>query len=45
MEEAEKALAEARRINPLLSVKWINEQKPILQPAIDALRRARLPEE
>ena len=45
MEEAEKALAEARRTNPMLSVKWINEQKPILQPAIDALRRAGLPEE
>jgi hypothetical protein len=37
-------LAEARRLNPKLSVKWLNDHKPILQPAFDALRKAGLPE-
>jgi len=45
MEEAEKALAEALRLNPKLSAKWINELKPILRPALDSLRKAGLPEE
>ena len=45
MDEAKPPLAEARRLNPALSVKWINEHKPILQPAINALRSAGLPEE
>jgi adenylate cyclase len=45
IEKAKPALAEARRLNPKLSVKWINERKPILQPAIEALRKAGLPEE
>ena len=44
-EAAKPPLAEARRLNPKLSVKWINERKPILQPAIEALRKAGLPEE
>ena len=43
--EATKALAEARRVNPALSVKWIDERKPILRPAIDSLRKAGLPEQ
>ena len=45
MEEAKKALAQARQINPKLSVKWLTEQKPILRPAFDCLRKAGLPEE
>jgi tetratricopeptide (TPR) repeat protein len=43
--EAKAALAEARRINPKLSVKWLIERKPVLQPAFDVLRKAGLPEE
>jgi adenylate cyclase len=45
IEEAKKALAQARQINPKLSVKWLIEQKPILQPAFDSLLKAGLPEE
>lgn len=44
-EEAKRALAEARRINPKLSARWIYERKPILRHAIDSLREAGLPEE
>ena len=35
MDEATAALAEARRINPKLSIKWLTERKPVLQPAFD----------
>ena len=45
MEKAKSALVEARRINPKLSVKWLIEHKPVLQPAFDGLRKAGLPEE
>jgi adenylate cyclase len=45
MDEAKTALAEARRLNPELSVKWLTARKPILQPWFDALRKAGLPEE
>jgi adenylate cyclase len=45
VEDAKKALAQARQINPKLSVKWLIEQKPILQPAFNSLREAGLPEE
>jgi adenylate cyclase len=45
VEEARAALAEARRINPKLSVKWLTERKPVLQPAFDVLRKSGLPEE
>jgi adenylate cyclase len=45
MDEAKAAVAEARRINPKLSVKWLTEHKPVLQPAFDVLRKAGLPEE
>jgi adenylate cyclase len=37
--------AEALRLNPKLSVKWLTARKPVLQPAFDALRKAGLPEE
>jgi hypothetical protein len=45
MDQAKSALAEARRINPKLSVKWLIERKPVQQPAFDGLRNAALPEE
>jgi adenylate cyclase len=45
MDQAKAPLAEARRLNPKLSVKWLTARKPILQTAFDALRRAGLPEE
>ena len=44
-DEARAALAEARRLNPKLSIKWLIERKPVLQPAFDVLRKAGLPEE
>ena len=40
--EARAALAEARRINPKLSIKWLTRAKPVLQPAFDGLRKAGL---
>ena len=45
MDEAKTAMAEARRLYPKLSVKWLSERKPILQPAFEVLRKAGLPEE
>jgi TolB-like protein/class 3 adenylate cyclase len=45
MDQAKIALAEARRHNPKLSVKFLTARKPILAPAFDALRKAGLPEE
>ena len=45
MDRAKAALAEALRLNPKLSVKWLTGRKPILQPAFDALRKAGLPED
>ncbi len=45
MDEAKTALAEALRLNPRLSIKWLTERKPILQPAFEVLRKAGLPEE
>ncbi len=45
IDQAKGPLAEARRLNPKLSVKWLTARKPILQPAFDALRKAGLPEE
>jgi adenylate cyclase len=44
-DKATVALAEARRLNPKLSIKWLVERKPVLQPAFDVLRKAGLPEE
>ena len=45
IDEAKTALAEARRLNPKLSVKYLMERKSYLQPSFDALRKAGLPEE
>ena len=44
--EAKLALAEARRLNPQLTIKWFAENEPVLPPTIvDGLRKAGLPEE
>ncbi len=45
--EAKLALAEARRLNPKLTIKWFAEHSPGLPPTIfvDGWRRAGLPEE
>jgi adenylate cyclase len=45
LDQAKAHLAEARRLNPKLSVKWLTARKPILQPAFYALRKAGLPED
>ena len=45
LDEAKSALAEARRLNPKLSIKFLSERKPVLQPWFDALRKAGLPEQ
>ena len=45
IDQAKAPLAEARRLNPKLSVKWLVGTEPFLQPAFDALRKAGLPEE
>ena len=45
MDEAKAAMAEARRLEPDLSVKWLVHHKPVLQFALDGLRKAGLPEE
>ena len=45
MEEAKSALAEARRLNPKLSIKWMRVHAPNLPPLFEGLRKAGLPEE
>jgi len=46
MEEAKSALAEARRLEPELTIKWlIASIAPNLPPLYDGLRKAGLPEE
>jgi tetratricopeptide (TPR) repeat protein len=45
IDQAKAPLAEARRLNPKFSVKWLVGTEPFLQPAFDALRKAGLPEE
>ena len=42
---AKAAMAEARRLKPDLSIKWLLKHKPVLQFAFDGLRKAGLPEE
>jgi hypothetical protein len=39
------ALAEARRLNPKLSVKWMTKPTPNLPVVFDGLRKVGLPEE
>ncbi len=45
MDEAKDALAEARRLNPAITVKWMKEHTPNLPAVFDGLRKAGLPEE
>jgi tetratricopeptide (TPR) repeat protein len=45
MDEAKNALAEGRRLNPNLTVKWLADHAPNIPPLFDGLRKAGLPEE
>ena len=44
-EEAKTALAEGRRLNPNLTVKWLIDHAADIPPLLDGLRKAGLPEE
>ena len=39
------ALAEARSLNPAITIKWMKEHTPNLPAVFDGLRKAGLPEE
>jgi adenylate cyclase len=45
IDEAKAALAEALRINPKLSIKYLSVRHSLLRPSFDALRKVGLPEE
>jgi hypothetical protein len=45
MDEAKAALAEARRLNPKLTIKWMIEHTPSSSVVHEGLRNAGLPEE
>ena len=45
MDEAKAAMAEARRLNPTITIKWMKEHTPNLPAVFDGLRKAGLPEE
>jgi tetratricopeptide (TPR) repeat protein len=45
MDEAKTALAEARRLNPKLTVKWVQSVAPNIPALFEGLRKAGLPEE
>jgi adenylate cyclase len=45
MEDAASALAEARRLNPELTIKWSQTHSSSVPPLLEGLRRAGLPEE
>ena len=45
MDEAKTALAEARRLNPAITIKWMKEHTPNLPAAFNGLRKARIPED
>jgi tetratricopeptide (TPR) repeat protein len=45
IDAAKDALAEARRTNPKLTVKWLIEHGPGLPAVLDGLRKAGVPEE
>jgi tetratricopeptide (TPR) repeat protein len=45
MDEAKSALAEARRLNPNLTIKWLTPRAPNIPALFDGLRKAGLPEE
>jgi hypothetical protein len=44
-EEAKTALAEARRLNPKLTIQWIKDHLPTSPSGLEALRKAGMPEE
>jgi len=44
-DEAKSALAEARRLNPNLTVKWLTDNAPHLPPLFEGVRKAGLAEE
>jgi hypothetical protein len=45
MDEATTTLAEARRLNPKITVKWMIEHTPNIPAVFDGLRKAGLAEE
>jgi len=45
MDEAKTALAEARRLNPKLTVKWMIAHFPNVPALFEGVRKAGLPEE
>jgi adenylate cyclase len=45
MDEAKAELAEARRLNPAITIKWMKDHTPNLPAVFDGLRKAGLPEE
>ena len=45
MDEAKAALADARRLNPAITIKWMKEHAPNLPTVFDGVRKAGLPEE
>jgi hypothetical protein len=45
MDEAKTTLAEARRLNPAITVKWMKEHAPNSPAVFDGLRKAGMPEE
>jgi tetratricopeptide (TPR) repeat protein len=45
MDEAKAALAEAHRLNPAITIKWLKEHTPNLPASFDGLRKAGLTEE
>ena len=45
MDEAKAALADARRLNPAITVKWMQQHTPNLPAVFDGLRKAGMPEE
>jgi hypothetical protein len=45
MDEAKAALAEARRLAPQLTIKWLIALYPMTPAVLDGLRKAGLPEE
>ena len=44
MDEAKTALAEASRLNPTITIKWMKEHTANLPSVFDGLRKAGLPE-
>ena len=45
MDEAKAALAQARRLNPDITIKWLKEHTPNLPASFDGLRKAGLAEQ